>query len=325
MKFPAYTVIYTHGGGRLGNQILRFAHWMAWTRAHPEVEVVNLAFWPYAEYFAVWREHPGCVFPVRPGREDSLARSRAFLPPFLKGWSERRDRLPRAVHALGRWWPGRQAIRLNVAGEESLELDGVDFFQRVTETRVTTCSGWKIASWRLLAEQQADLREFFRPEPRHARCSTEFIARLRESHDVVAGLLIRQSDYRMWNDGRFFFSTEQYVMWVRQLLDLCGGRRVAVVIASEVRQNSALFAGLPCHFATGNVEAGGHWFENWVELSLCDFVLSPPSTFSATAAFLGNVPLWPLVLAEQNLGFDQIIQDGMVGAARHPEFSCAVK
>jgi hypothetical protein len=86
-----------------------------------------------------------------------------------------------------------------------------------------------------------------------------------------------------------------------------------------------LFAGLPCFFATGTLNAGGHWFESWVELSQCDVIVTPPSTFSATAAFVGGVPLWPVLSADQMMAPEQRIEDGMVGAARHPLFSRSVK
>ncbi len=326
MKRSAHTVIYTHGGGRLGNQVMRFAHWIAWARAHPgEVEVLNFAFWPFAGYFGVWREHPGCVYPLHVGWADRLARWRAALPRPLRDWSEARSRLPRVVQAAGRWRPGWQAVELDIAREESADLNAPEFLARIARRPVTTCCGWKIASWKLVAEQQAGLRELFRPAPEFARRSADFITALRRRHTVLIGVLIRQSDYRQWDDGRFYFSTDRYVAWIRQLLDLHGGRSAGVVVASEDRQDPALFAGLPVYFASGNPEAGGHWFENWVELSRCDFVVSVPSTFSATAAFLGGVPLWPVVEAGQNMAFDQLIEDGMIGAARHPAFSRAVK
>lgn len=326
MNPPAHTVIYTHGGGRLGNQVLRFVHWMAWARANEgRAEVLNLAFWPFADCFARWRDHPGCVFPVRPGREDWLARRRTRLPRWLREWSEARDRLPRAVHAAGHWWPGWQAVALDVAQGESLDLDAPEFLTLVSRRSVTTCSGWKIASWRQVAAQQAELRPWFRPAPEFERRVAEFMTELRQRHEVVIGLFIRQSDYREWRAGRFYFPTDRYAAWIRQLLDLHGGRRVAVVVASDTWQEPARFSGLPVFFATGTPNAGGHWFESWLELAACDFVVSPPSTFSATAAFLGAVPLWPVVAAGQNLAFDQLIDDGMIGAARHPDFSLAVK
>jgi hypothetical protein len=325
MKAPAHRVIYTHGGGRLGNQVLRFAHWIAWARAHAEdVEVLNLAFWPFARYFALWGKHPGCVFPVRRGRADWLA-LRCAATPRLRRAMEGRNRLQHAVQAAGRWLPGWQAIDLDVASGESLDLDEPGFLARVRRRAVTTCCGWRIASWRLVAEQEARLRVFFRPAPVFERSAAEFIDELRQRHDLVIGVFIRQSDYREWDDGRFYFSTSQYVAWIRQLLELHEGRRVAIVIASEVWQDPALFEGLPCFFASGSLNADGHWFESWVELSRCDLIVTPPSTFSATAAFVGGVPLWPVLSTDQVMAFEQRLEDGMVGAARHPLFSRSVK
>lgn len=326
MKRAAPQIIYTHGGGRLGNQVIRFAHWIAWVRASGDAfELVNFAFWPFAPHFEVWREHPACVYPLRKGRADRVARWRAALPAGLQRLLEKRRALPRLVQAAGRVLPGWQAIDLNIAADESLDLDLPEFGARVARRPVTTCCGWRIATWDKVAAQVAELRPFFRPAPEVRRVTDEYMARLRARYDVLIGVFIRQSDYRQWNDGRFYFETQAYVNWMRQLLDLHPGRRVGFVVASEERQAPALFAGLPWHPASGLPGEAGHWFESWVELARCDLIVSPPSTFSATAAFLGGIPLWPVLAANQELAFDQMIADGLVGAARHPVFSLAVK
>jgi len=323
---PPHTVIYTHGGGRLGNQIVRFAHWISWARAHEgQVEVLDMAFWPYARYFAGWREHPGCVYPMRASRADRYARWYSALPEWIRQKGQSRDRLARMIYASRRGQPGWQEVTLDIGKGESIELGDPEFFQRIARVPMTLCSGWKIADWPRFAREQAELRKFFAPAPKYAARSDAFMAALRAKHDFVAGLVIRQSDYRAWMDGRFYFSTEQYVAWIRQLLDLHPGRRAAVVVASEERQDPALFAGLPCYFASGAGGQGGHWFESFAELAQCDLVLSPPSTFGASAAFVGGIPLWPLSAIDQNLAVSQILEDGMAGAARHPVFSHAVK
>jgi hypothetical protein len=222
-------------------------------------------------------------------------------------------------------WPGWQAVALNDPTGESVDLQSAEFLARVTSRRVTTCAGWKYSSWDLLGRHQDKLRPLFRPAPEYAQRSTDFIGDLRRRHDLVIGVLARQSDYREWHDGDFFFPTTQYAQWIRQVLDVHPGRRVAFVVASEEKQDATLFAGLPVHQATGNPGVGGHWFENWAELALCDLVISAPSTFSATAAFHGSAPLWPVVAADQKMALNQIIPDGMAGAARHPVFSESVK
>ena len=131
-------VIYTHGGGRLGNQVLRFAHWMAWALEHAgEVEVLNFAFWPYARDFETWRAHPGCVFPLRAGRADRLAVRHAAAPAWMRRRLEKKTRLGRIVQAAGHAWPGWQAVDLDIVREENLKLD-TNFLARVRRRAVTT-------------------------------------------------------------------------------------------------------------------------------------------------------------------------------------------
>lgn len=318
-------IVFTHGGGRLGNQVLRFVHWMSWALEHVgEVEVRNVSFWPQARYFAAWRAHPGCVFPLRSDWGDELARGLNWLPAGLRA----REVDPRLGRRLQRWGPqlpGGQAISLQEEADEEAGLEGSAFGARVAAGRRTFCSGWRFPAWELVARHQAAVRPYFRPARDFAGPAGAFIRDLRRRHGMLLGVLIRQSDYTDWNNGRFHFSTAEYTRWIRQALDLHAEHRPAVVVASEVWQDPAAFCGLPIHQATGNIGVGGHWFENWVELAQCDLVISAPSTFSATAAFASGVPLWPVTCSTQIMVRDQIMTDALIDAARHPEFSQAVK
>lgn len=253
------------------------------------------------------------------------ARLHDVLPRWLLRPVENRFLWQRAIHTLGQTTPGWQAIALNDAKGERVDLQGSSFLAQVKQNAVTTCSGWEYASWPLVAAHQQELRRLFAPSPDYAAPPQDFITSVRGAYDVLVGVLIRQSDYREWMGGKYCFATTQYVQWMRQVMDLHPGRRVGFVVAADERQDPALFAGLPFHFTSGAVNTGGPWFRSWVELSLCDFVLSPPSTFSATASFVGGRPLWPLSDLAQTLNFDQMLPNGLLGAAAHPAFSCAVK
>lgn len=312
-------VIFTRGGGRLGNQVVRFVHWMAWARDQVDAEVLNLAFWPHAHHFKVWREHAACVFPLRPCGLDELARWRNALPARVRralDW-----RLAHGVHALARRWPGARAVTL--ADEELFDLETTTLAEFARPRAF--CAGWRFACWDRVERHVPELRAYFQPAPEHALAADEFIGRLRRRHGMVIGVLVRQSDYRQWHDGDFFFSTAQYARWIDQAVALYADARPAVVVASEEAQDSAAFGALPVYQATGNPGGPGHWFENWAELARCDVVLSAPSTFSATAAFQGGVPLWPVVRSDQVLSRDQLIAEALTGAARHPTFRSAVK
>jgi hypothetical protein len=114
------------------------------------------------------------------------------------------------------------------------------------------------------------------------------------------------------------------VEWIRQALDLHAAERPAAVVAAAEWPGPAVFGSLPVYSSTGNPGGGNPWFAQWAELAHCDLVLSVPSTFAATAAFRGDLPLWPILHHGQILAKEQVIRDGMLGAARHPDFSIAV-
>lgn len=320
------TVVYTHGGGRLGNQLIRFAHWIAWANEHQErVEVLNFNFWPYAGLFETWREQRACLFPARMSAVTRLARLIDGMPSGLRRRMQGGQTISRLIHRLGRSWPGWQAIELDDAAGESIELADPAFLARVTPFAVTTCAGWKVSAWGLFEAQEQRLRGLFRPSQAWLRRGEEFMKRLRREHDCVIGLLIRQTDYRNWQGGRFWYPTEEYARWARQLLDLRLGRNPAIVIACDEYQDPGAFSDVPHYFSNGAFNQGGHWFESFVALSLCDLVASPPSTFSAGAAFVGNVPLLPLAARGENLSMAQVLPRAMLQASRHPVFSLAVK
>jgi len=314
-----HRIIYTHGGGRLGNQVMRFAHWIAWALEHEEeVEVRNLAFWPYAKYFATWRAHPGCVFPLRPDGWDEAARLRQLLPEPV---SRRLDwRLQRRVQELGRWRRGWNALELNNDAGQTLDLGDPTWIRRAAGSTTTTCAGWRIASWSLLDRHQAAVRGFFRPARDVAAGPGAFVGALRRRHDFVIGVHIRQGDYRDWHDGRFHFAMEQYGRWIRQALELHAGQNPVAVVVSDAPLAAGFGRGLPVQQRRDRPA-----MEDWTTLSLCDVILCAPSTFAATAAFQGGVALWPLPAADQVLAREQILPDGMIGAAHHTVFSLSVR
>ena len=324
MTGDRHWLVYTHGGGRMGNQVLRGAHWLAWAVEHPdEVGVVNMALWPYAADFAGTAASPGCVFPGSNAALDWLSKSRWRMPEwFLK---EAECRVLQTVHALGICVPGMQRIGRRLNDGSIINLDGDDFFRRVATHRVTTCAGWQIAGWERLRRRQREVRAYFQPANEHAASARRFIAKQRERFGRLVGVLIRQGDYMTWHNGRFGYPSEQYATWMREVLELEGGAGVGFLIASDARQNPAIFAGLPHVFSTGSANEGGPAIASFAELAECDVIMGPPSTFSATASFVGGRPLWPLNSRGQVMSKEQILHDGLLDAAVDPVYSLVVK
>jgi len=314
------TVIHARGGGRFGNQLLRFAHWLAWVLDAPSARrVVDVAFWPYARLFATWRLHPGCVYPWGERWLDGLAALRSVLPDRVLRHAD--PRVSALLVGGGHLWPTTGVVELDDASGESCDLD-VDGFG--SGHAHVVCSGWRFEAWGALERHQARVRQLLLPATAPWLSASRHVEALRRRHDVLVGLFVRRGDYAQWASGRHYHGWHEYVAWTRQICALFPGRRVGVLLAGDERFPLERWADLPVELASGTLNRGGHWFQSFLELSACDHIVAPPSTFAACASFLGGSPLWPLRSAGQVLSESQPISGGLIAAHRDPDFSKAV-
>ena len=247
------TVVYAHGGGRFGNQFLRFAHWLAWAmECENRTRIIDLAFWPYAPLFATWESYPGCLYPLQRSWIHSLARLRRWTPQQIIRHGE--WRMERWIARGARRCPGVAAVALNDAAGEEMPLTPEMFRGGA---RAVVCSGWKFTAWAALERQENKVRALFKPAIEPAAISDAFVAALRQRYDILIGLFVRRGDYREWADGRYHYPWESYVRWIRDLGALYPGRRVGVVLTGDEALPLSLWAELPVVPATGSVNAGG--------------------------------------------------------------------
>src|SRR5437870_3543900 len=57
------TVVFTHGGGRFGNQLTLFGHLIALAEENPGIGILNISFWPYAGLCRGTQHNPLCQYP----------------------------------------------------------------------------------------------------------------------------------------------------------------------------------------------------------------------------------------------------------------------
>jgi hypothetical protein len=211
--------------------------------------------------------------------------------------------------------PGKQIGSLNLDDSANLGL--------LQARNLTMLAGWGVRSWRLVRKHCEEIRHRIIPNRRYMERAEQFISKRRLEADRVVGVLIRQSDYTTWKDGKYYFSTSKYAKWINKIDQKMDGENV-FVIASEVPQPEEAFEGLPCVFATGEAVGKRHYLESFAELSLCDLIVTPPSTFSTLAAFLGDVPIVPLYGEVDKKGFEKL-EDHIFDAIEHRHMSMSVK
>lgn len=111
---------------------------------------------------------------------------------------------------------------------------------------------------------------------------------LDKENTIIVGVHIRRKDYRAFRGGAYFYDNDVYLSFMKQIYDLLLplGKKVEFLICSDepfpVEQASGYFIiQLPSSDAITDLYA----------LSLCNYIIGPPSTFSQWASFSGQVPL----------------------------------
>lgn len=139
-----------------------------------------------------------------------------------------------------------------------------------------------------IAEAKKDLQQIFTPKDSIVDAAEGIIAGLRKDSDVVIGVHIRRGDYKEWNEGRFYYSFEEYHQFMKRVAALFPDKRVSFFISSNEKLSKEMFPDVHVDFHTGG-NAGV--ITDLHTLSLCDYIIGPFSTFSRWASFIGEKPI----------------------------------
>ncbi len=320
---PAVTLVHTHGGGRFGNQLLLFGHLIALVAAHDELEVVHVPFWPYASLCAGTSRNPLCLYPPDPPRHRWATPIPALVRATARALPSRIERsigyrLPRLLHRIA---PGR-SIDLDFA-PYTTDIGAPAFLDRLRRGRWMLLAGYDLRAWDAFDAAADRIRQFLRPVDRFWRAAATFLAPLRQRHHPLVGLHIRRTDYRVWQNGKFFFDDRQYARWIQQMRARWGAATGFVLSADEPVDRLS-FDPACCYWSDGTAGGSGHYLDAMATLGSCDVVAAVPSTFAAWTAFFGEKPLLPLG-PETDAASDPPIDRVWATGRTHPIMAAAIR
>ena len=297
-----------------------FGHLIGLAAENPELRVVNVSFWRFAELCAGTETNPRCAFPAPShSAAEMIPRALLGIGKYLPHQLNRGVRVvgPPMLHKLMPW------LSISPPPAQGWVLGSEDFLRRIRGRKRVLLAGWSLRDWNLFAKHQETIRDFLKPARRFCAIAGPFIADIRRRHRTLVGVLIRQGDYRMWEGGKFFLTTEQYGSCLQKLRERFGPDAALVVSSDEPLPDDA-FKQSGFYWCTGRAGAAGHYMESFAELGLCDYIVSVPSTFSAWAAFFGRKPLLPIFSADDDLVQTPLLNENLLDAYRHPLFKSAV-
>lgn len=275
------TILVARRCGRLANRLVLAANIMAFAEERAW-QVYDPTLYTYADYFEQLRNNVFYRFPA-PEVPQRWARLAQPLMRTKCGYHVVRH----TSHLVERV-PGLSGLACTIsepADGTVLELDSPAFDEACGRASLIFLRGWLIRASRSVEQHGDTLRRYFRPDEAFRVQAEKRVHALRQRHDVVVGVHIRQGDYRTWLNGKYYFPTARYVRWMRNLAATFEERRVGFLVCGDEPHHEREFDGLSvcCH--------GGHLVEDLHALSCCDYLLGAQSTFSQWASFYGNVPL----------------------------------
>lgn len=270
--------------GRLANRLVLFANVIGFAAEHGH-RVANVAFHSFAHLFENTSRDIYCRYPVPrhrsvldviPGAAPAIRKARIFY------------HVIRRISELNGHCPilGRSAITIREVPRQIILLDSPEAQTRIADPRVVFVHGWWIRAPESVRRRAKMIREYFEPIPEVEHPAREAVARLRQQADIVAGVHIRQGDYRRWRNGQYFFPVSRYAAWMREFTEQFPGKKTAFLVCSDEPREPGEFAGLTVGFGPG-FPAG-----DLFALARCDYVFGPYSTFSQWASFHGEKPLF---------------------------------
>ncbi len=292
MTKPAKPKLFTLGRrcGQLGNRLVIFANLIALAEEQGH-RVINFTFHSYYDLFEKTRDNLYCEYPAPkkkhwldtiPGVGAAIRKTRIFYHATRYGC------------LLNEWLPvfGNAVTLRQLRDRRITLLDGPEVQGKIRPARTVFVYGWWFRAPGLVKKHGDKIREYFRPIEKYETASRETVDRLRRDADIVIGVHVRHRDNRTWRGGKFFFPTERYAAWMREMVPQFPGRKVAFLVCSDEPRSLDEFPGLTVGFGSKSAATDLHSFAR------CDYILGTKSTFTQWASFYGEKPL--LQVADKN-------------------------
>jgi hypothetical protein len=180
-----------------------------------------------------------------------------------------------------------------------MDLDALP--SQISRSRACFVQGWQFRANASLHKHAAQIRQIFTPAAEFREHLDRYLAANITPGQLLVGVHIRHGDYRTFENGRYFYTLDQYAQVMQNILQLLGPENVTFMISSNVAV-PAQALNMPQYTL---VSAPGHELLDLYALARCHYIAGPPSTYSMWASFYGEVPLYmirepdrPFTLAE---------------------------
>lgn len=216
------------------------------------------------------------------------------------------------ILAASIWAFTRLLIKLNIRKLPFLELIRFDSatydvepyninnerFIAKAKSKIVLIAGWNFVDKGNLSKNLSLIRELWTPNIKYREMAEEMFRKMSRSADYTVGVHIRRKDYKVFNGGIWYYELAEYYNKMEEFtrLVMFRDKEIAFIICSDEKIDSVPEIGNTKIFY-GDRE----FIIDLLLLSMCDYIIGPPSTFSMFASFQGRTPLLQLKSMEKPL------------------------
>lgn len=263
-------MIFARDKSQMCNNLLQYAHVYAWGRAHGR-KVISMRFSYKYQYFKICHT--------------SLTGFGWYL---LAKYAAALKLLPTASFKHGDC--DRQALE-----------------QKMLKHRHIVVSGWNVRFYDHFLKYRDEICDLFSIDEQYTNPVKLKMQEAEQSSPLPShlspirlGVHIRRGDYAQWQYGKYYFNDEVYARHINQFATLHQGKTVHVYLSTNDPEVSAevyqqLCPEVHIHLLKGSAPADLYM------LSVCDYVMGPPSTFSLVAAMYRDIPLYRMDSGDEKL------------------------
>jgi hypothetical protein len=206
-----------------------------------------------------------------------------------------KDRLIISYSNLARSFNKRKNIHFPFVVEIRLDsLQQYDIsnksFSKIAERNILLTDGFIFIDKDALNTHQETVRKIFKPNKVFIKKIENLKQNFFSKYEKIVGVHIRKGDYLTFLNGRWNYSNQDYLSFMKQILLLpsLSNKKVAFLLCSNEDIEIKDFEGVPIIYSMK------HFIEDLYALASCDLIIGPPSTFSSWASFYGKVPLFQI-------------------------------
>ena len=153
-------------------------------------------------------------------------------------------------------------------------------------------AGWWFRQSELIEKHKNELRQRYALKPDFYKENNfvQKINELRAQNYTLIGVHLRRGDYQKWKKGAYFFSDETYKKAMKNLSEKLQQQEKEKIIF-------ILFSNETVDFQQDNnvFISKEKWFIDHHIMSLCHYLICPPSTFTLWANYIGDNKLFYIV------------------------------